>query len=129
MSEKRPTWEILQSGLSHNEDENDRAVLDHLRESGSYLTKATDVVFYLYIAASKDARTAASILEQNGFVAEVQAPLGKLPDGSYESRYSIVAHIDEVPSLENIRTARILYEGLAKRYNGEYDGWEAAVTQ
>jgi hypothetical protein len=35
----------------------------------------------------------------------------------------------DVPSLENVRTARALFEGLARKYHGEYDGWEAAVQK
>ncbi len=112
-----------------SEDQNDEAVLAELRAKGSDLTKATDVVFYLYIPVLRDAHTAATALKKHGYTVEVQEPLGKLSDGSYESRYSVVAHIEEVPSLENLRMNRALFKTLARQYKGEYDGWEAAIAQ
>jgi hypothetical protein len=37
--------------------------------------------------------------------------------------------MDLVPSSENIELLRNRFEGLATKFGGEYDGWEAAVTQ
>jgi hypothetical protein len=127
-SGRRPQFEILQKGLNQNEAQNDAALLAQLRAHGSDLTKRTDIVFYLYIPKFEDARAANAELQRNGYDPEVRQPLGKLPSGGYESRYAVVAHIQEVPTPENIQAARTLYEGLARRYNGEYDGWEAAVA-
>jgi hypothetical protein len=34
-----------------------------------------------------------------------------------------------VPSPENIKLLRSRFEGLAEKLGGDYDGWEAAVSQ
>jgi len=39
-----------------------------------------------------------------------------------------VAHIEQVPSMANLRKDRALYKSLARQYRGDYDGWEAAVA-
>jgi hypothetical protein len=118
----------IASVLFPTDDQNDQEVLTQLGAKGADLSKRTDVVFYLYIPLIQDARAAASKLDENGFVAEVEKPLGRLPGGSYESRYSVVAHIEQVPSMANLRKDRALYKSLARQYRGDYDGWEAAVA-
>jgi rhodanese-related sulfurtransferase len=123
------SYENLQSNPKQSDDQNDQAVLAQLRAKGSDLSKPTDVAFYLYIPARRDADSAAQVLRNSGYTAEVQEPLGKLSDGTYESRYSVVAHIQEVPSMHNLKMNRALYKSLAQRYKGLYDGWEAAIAQ
>jgi rhodanese-related sulfurtransferase len=107
----------------------DQLVLSALKKAGSDLDKPTDIRFYLYIPALNDAQHAARILREDGFKVEVRAPLGALPDGSVERRYSVIANAQRVPSSRNIRSARILFQDLALRYRGEYDGWEAAAAK
>jgi len=110
-------------------DQNDERVLAALRVAGSDITKPTAIVFYLYIPALRDATAAASVLRTNGLTVRVHQPLGKLPDGSYESRYSVVANAEEVPSMKNLRRDRALFLGLVRRYGGDYDGWEAQIAR
>lgn len=124
----QPNLQLLQKTPGLTDDQNDESVLNALRDKGSDLTKPTDIVYYLYIPSLRDARTAASTLRESKFSPKVENPLGQLPDGSYESRYSVVAHVEAVPSMENLRRLRSLCKGLARRYGGEYDGWEAAVV-
>jgi rhodanese-related sulfurtransferase len=107
----------------------DQLVLSELKKAGSDLNKPTDIRFYLYIPVLNDAKHAAQILLEDGFKVEVRAPLGPLPDGSVERRYSVVANAQRVPSSHNIRFARNLFQGLALRFRGDYDGWEAAVAK
>jgi|HubBroStandDraft_6_1064221.scaffolds.fasta_scaffold203746_2 rhodanese-related sulfurtransferase len=107
----------------------DELVLSELKKAGSDLNKPTDIRFYLYIPALNDAQRAARTLREHGFKVEVRAPLGPLPDGSVERRYSVVANAQRVPSSNNTRMARNLFQGLALRYRGEYDGWEAAIAK
>jgi Regulator of ribonuclease activity B len=121
-------YNMLQTNPKLTDDQNDRAVLSALRASGSDLTKPTDMVFYLYVPSRRDAQAAAAELHSKGFTSEVDNPLGRLADGSYEWRYSVIAHVDAVPSAETLRRYRALYKRLAKRFKGQYDGWEAAVA-
>jgi len=39
-----------------------------------------------------------------------------------------LAKIDVIPSSDNITMIRQRFEALASQVGGEYDGWEAAVT-
>ena len=39
-----------------------------------------------------------------------------------------LAKIDMVPSSDNITMIRQMFEALASQLGGEYDGWDAAVT-
>ncbi len=110
-------------------DAMDQKTIAQLRKAGANLTKRTDVVHYLYIPVRQDADSAAQQAAAAGYRATVQPPLGRLPNGTVENRYSVVAHADVVPSLANVRKARAFFEALARRYGGEYDGWEAAVTK
>ena len=107
----------------------DRDAIAQLKSNGSDVTKPADVLHYLYIPSRRDADEAARGLVAAGYRAAVEAPLGMLPNGTMERRYSVKAHKTVVPSIENIRRARAVFEALARRYHGEYDGWEAAVVK
>jgi hypothetical protein len=110
-------------------DSGDQQVLEQLRAHGSDLTKPTDIINYLYIPRLADAKNLAEHLSRGGYAVEVREPLGRLPDGTTESRYSVVLHITEVPSIANIRRMRRLLNDIAQRFNGDYDGWEAQVQK
>lgn len=110
-------------------DSGDQQVLEQLRAHGSDLTKRTDIINYLYIPRLADANNVYDHLSRAGYAVEVREPLGRLRDGETESRYSVLIHITEVPSIANIRRMRRLMNDLAQRFNGDYDGWEAQVQK
>jgi regulator of ribonuclease activity B len=110
-------------------DAMDRDAIAQLKRNGSDVTKPTDVVHYLYISARRDAEEASRRSAAAGYRSAVEAPLGNLPNGTVENRYSVIAHKTIVPSLGNVRRARTFFESLAHRFGGEYDGWEAAVVK
>jgi Regulator of ribonuclease activity B/Domain of unknown function (DUF4440) len=107
----------------------DDDLLKQLESHGSDLSKPTDLVFYLYIPSESDANAAATELDRLGYQAAVNAPLGKLQDGTTEDRFSVVSHLTAIPMLTIITGAANTMAGLADQYNGEYDGWEAAIQQ
>jgi Regulator of ribonuclease activity B len=115
--------------LPSDPDVADRAVIEQLRLSGANLARPTEIVHYLYIPSRRDALVAAIVLQRRGFDADVREPLGKLSDGTSSNDYGVIAKTHVVPSLQNLRKTRPLFDGLAKRYGGTYDGWEAAVTK
>jgi hypothetical protein len=119
----------VQTAVASDPEAGDQQVLAQLRASGANLAKPTDIIHYLYIPSLENAKLIQHELDAHGYRAEVQEPLGTLPNGTVENRYSVVAHIDQVPSIENIRKARALFSALAKTYDGTYDGWEAAVVK
>jgi Regulator of ribonuclease activity B len=104
-------------------------VLRELRKRGSNLSKATDIVFFLYIPSLRDARSSVQELDRDGLSAQYEQPLGRLSDGSFEKRYSVVAHARATPTIEHLRSYRSIFKNLARRFGGDYDGWEAAVAQ
>jgi hypothetical protein len=110
-------------------DAMDQDVIAQLKRNGSDVRKPTDVVHYLYIPSRRDAEEASRRSAAAGYRAAVGEPLGKLPNGTVEKRYSVIVHKTMVPSLGNVRRARTFFESLAHRFGGEYDGWEAAVTK
>jgi len=107
----------------------DDLVLAQLRKMGSDLSKPTDVRFYLYVPGEQNAQQAAAVLRKHAFKVHVHEPLGELDDGTYESRYSVIANMTQVPTPETLARDRTLFESLASRFKGEYDGWEAQSTK
>ena len=100
----------------------DQLTLQHLGGAGANLAKPTDVVNYLYLPTEQLAQAAGAELRQAGYTVEVRP-------AATGSNWLAVARIDLVPSPENIEVLRERFEALAGKFGGEYDGWEAAVTQ
>jgi len=128
----RGTRQVMSSafqplGNTASEEQGDEAILRGLREHGSDLTKATDIINYLYIPSLADAQNIAEHLTRGGYQVELREPLGRLPNGEVESRYSVLIHVTDVPSIASIKKMRELMDSLAHRFHGEYDGWEAQV--
>ena len=99
----------------------DQATLAQLARAGGDLGKTTDVVNYLYLPDETRAQEAGAALRAAGFTVQVR-PAAKGP------AWLALANRDMIPSPANIQQMRELFEGLASRLGGEYDGWEAAVT-
>lgn len=109
-------------------DAGDSAVIDQLRKAGSDLSRPTDVTLYLYIPAEHDARAAAASLRKRGFNVEVHSPLRNSSEAASDD-WGVIAQRMEVPSLGNLRKSRALFQSLATKYHGIYDGWEASVVK
>ena len=107
----------------------DQAVLAQMKAGGDNLSKATDIVFFLYIPSGTDALASAAALRKVGFESAIHAPLGKVSDGTTEDRWSVVSHLTAVPTLKTIHHAAAIMTALARRYHGDYDGWEAEVEK
>jgi len=100
----------------------DHLTLQQLAKAGGNLAKPTNVINYLYVPDEQLAQEAGSELRQAGYSVEVRP-------AATGSNWLALAKIDLVPSAENIRLLRQRFETLASRLGGEYDGWEAAVTE
>ena len=116
----------LFSGKSKKQPEDigtlDHLTLQQLAKAGGNLAKPTNVINYLYVPDEQLAQEAGSELRQAGYSVEVRP-------AATGSNWLALAKIDLVPSAENIRLLRQRFETLASRLGGEYDGWEAAVTE
>lgn len=106
----------------------DQRVIQALANAGSDISRPTDIVFYLYIPKQEDAEKCFAALWNLGYRANLSQPPGSLPNGTAESRWGVVSHLEAVPSSAALTAARQLMETLAAECAGEYDGWEAAVV-
>ena len=100
----------------------DLLTLQQLAKAGANLEKPTDVVNYLYLPTEPLAQQAGAELREAGYSVEVRP-------AATGSTWLALARIDLVPSNQNIGMLRDRFEALAMKFGGEYDGWEAAVTQ
>lgn len=75
---------------------------------------------YLYFPSETDGKRVASDLRQAGF--EVEDELG-----ADEENWLVLVHTTVIPTPEGISNLRQRFEKLAEEYDGEYDGWEAAI--
>ena len=82
-------------------DDADRATLEALAQAGSKLAEPHTVKHYLYFGTKRRAKAAAREIAASG----------------YRS------------SAGSIRSTREFREGVANRFGGEYDGWEAQVER
>jgi hypothetical protein len=98
----------------------DLAVLAQLQQAGADLSKETEFAHYLYFDDEQHARAAAEQLAEIGYNAT-----GRQSDEAF----LVLAERVEVPSMENVRRMRQFMQTLAAHFDGEYDGWEAAVTK
>jgi Regulator of ribonuclease activity B len=104
-----------------NQLEAERALIRHMRESGTDLTHPKRTTHYLYFQNEDSATQAAAILSERGFTVEVRPPFEKKPD------WSVIASHDLILSEESIGLTRSSMESVAAQFNGEYDGWELKV--
>ena len=102
--------------------EGDRQVLAALQDAGADLTKVTEVNFYLYF----DDRAAADVVAEEVATPPLTATVSR---GADDSSWLCFVTGKMVPSESAIHAMSARLVELAHLHNGEYDGWEAAVTE
>jgi hypothetical protein len=108
-----------QTGLKYK----DIAVLGQLMQQGADLTKPRHALYYLYFDSLDVASSAAADGRAAGYTCEVREPLPNYPD-----QWSMVCERpDALFDIDGVRSADDLFQGIADRHAGEFDGWEAAV--
>lgn len=105
-----------------NTPDDDRAVLQQLREAGSDLSKPHQIEFYLYFTTEEAAGKAAEKLEAEGFEGEMR----RAPD---LTRWMCLVYQQMVPELSKIAALKRRLGKLAQEFGGEYDGWETNVEK
>ena len=100
----------------------DTEVLDQLRSAGSNLTKPHRIEFYLFLPSQADAEAAAAELRSMGYSVTVGG-------GPNQNNWLCLASRTMMPTMQELTDARVLFKGLALRYKGAYDGWQAAITR
>ena len=109
------------NGVDGSEDP-DEQVRNQLRAAGANLEKATHTLFYIYAATEAGANRIAQAVTDSRLDAEVRpAAVG--------TGWLCLAQGELVPALDVLKSYRSKFEALAAAEGGEYDGWEAAVTE
>lgn len=118
-----PRTPVPPGPLPPNIDSLDFQTLQALEDQGSDLSRPTDVIFYLYYEAEGDARTAGRELQAIGF--RVRGSLSRGP----HREWMVSASRRMLVNFRTIGDTNLLMQHLAKKYDGEYDGWEAKVQR
>jgi hypothetical protein len=101
----------------------DIALLGQMMKQGADLTQPRHALYYLYFPSRDAAETGAVEGRAAGYACEVRVPLP-----AYPAKWSLVCERrDAVLSITGVRNADDLFQGIADRLDGEFDGWEAAV--
>jgi hypothetical protein len=108
-----------ESGLKYK----DIALLGQMMTQGADLTKPRHALYCLYFGTPEAAEAAAVDGRGAGYSCEVRDPLP-----AYPGQWSVVCERpDAVLDIAGVRGADDLFQGIADRLEGEFDGWEAAV--
>lgn len=99
----------------------DRAAFDELAHAIAPGTEQT-LVHYLYFTRREDASAVGALLRAKGFRTEDRL-------GADGVNWLLLGRQRIIPSLEAIAAARQLMEQSALAFAGEYDGWEADLTE
>ncbi len=102
--------------------DDDRVVLQQLREAGSDLSKPHQIEFCLYFPTEEAAGKAAEKLEAEGFDGELR----RAPD---LTRWMCLVYQQMVPELSKITAGKRRLAKLAQEFGGEYDGWETNIEK
>jgi hypothetical protein len=101
----------------------DIALLGQMVQRGADLRQPRHALYYLYFGSRDVAEAAAPEARASGYSCEVREPLSEYPD-----QWSVVCERpDAVLDIEGVRAADDLFQGIADRHLGAFDGWEAAV--
>jgi hypothetical protein len=101
----------------------DLAVLGSLMQAGADLSQPRHAVYFLYFSHPDAASLAADEATDAGWQAEVRDPV---PDDA-GSWCLACERPDVVLRPDFVRETDDFFQGLADRFAGEFDGWEAAV--
>lgn len=115
-----PNERSEQLGVKHK----DLLVMGQLMQQGADLTKPRHALYYLYFADRVSAMAGAEEARAAAYTCEVRDPLSEQPD-----QWSLVCErSDAVLDPGGVIAADNLFQDIADRLEGEFDGWEAAAT-
>jgi len=101
----------------------DLILLGQLMQQGADLTKARHALYYMYFTDRAAAAAAADQGRGAGYQCNVREPLPEYP-----GQWSVVCERpDAMLDPNGVNAADDLFQGMADRLGGEFDGWEAAA--
>jgi regulator of RNase E activity RraB len=118
---KREGYEVL--GKYDAPKDGDQMVLSRLMEMGSDLSKPRHSIHYFYFEEEASADAAAAELKEIGF----DAYTCELLEASNGLKWPVKAEQMRAINEDVICALRGPLTELAKRHDGEYDGWEAQI--
>ena len=108
-----------QTGLKYK----DIALLGQMMKQGADLNLPRHALYYLYFGSREAAEAGAPEARAVGYSCEVRDPLPEYP-GQW---LLLCERHDAVLDIAGVRQADDLFQGIADRHQGVFDGWEAAV--
>jgi hypothetical protein len=112
--------------------EADMHVLAAMASNGANMAKPAHTIHYLYFKSRASADAAAAQLRAAGYQ-NLRVELS--PTTSFwqrlfgPKRFSCIAETHAVPSQAAVFATSDQMNGLAARFGGEYDGWEASIEK
>jgi hypothetical protein len=101
----------------------DIAILGQMVKQGANLKEPRHAVYYLYFKSPENAVNAVADGGAAGYSCEVRDPLP-----GYPGQWSVVCELpDAVLDVAGARRADDLFQEIADRLAGEFDGWEASL--
>jgi hypothetical protein len=101
----------------------DIALLGQMLKQGVDLAKPRHTLYYLYFRSPDVAAEGAEEATKAGYVCAVRDPLP-----AYPGQWSLVCERhDAVLDIAGVRLADDLFQGIADRLGGDFDGWEASA--
>lgn len=108
-----------QLGVKHK----DLMLMRQLMAQGADLKQPRHAIYFLYFAERADAESGADEARAAGYTCSVRDPLDMNPD-----QWSLICERpDAVIDPSGVIAADDLFQGIADRLGGEFDGWEAAA--
>jgi hypothetical protein len=99
----------------------DAAVFNMVRRFGRNVSGKERVDFYLYFSVRSNAELAQKELLASGFSVE-------LSKSASDSTWLCLAAMEMNRKVENLVSMRMDLVELARKFHGEYDGWETQIT-
>ena len=109
----------------NDDDEGDRMVLEQLFKASADLSQPREIIHYLYLPTKSSATVAAENLQLCGYTSKIG--MAANANDNPPNPWLVLATIHGLANADTIRAARRIFEELAAKLDGEYDGWEAAA--
>jgi len=108
--------------LTQGGSDPDSRVLVQLRKAGSNISKPHEIQFFLYFKTKDSAKRASGLVAKEGCKVAVEP-------GADHMSWLCDGRKRMVPMLSDLVRLRKRFNAIAKRFGGEYDGWETAVVK
>ena len=101
----------------------DVSLLGLMVEQGADLSQPRHALYFLYFGSKDMATPAGDEGRTAGYACEVNEPR----PGTNDRWLVVCEQPHAVLDVDGVRNADDLFQGIADRHGGEFDGWEAAV--